>query len=299
MKALITGASGFVGRHMYRELAARGWSIHGVDLLSGRDAHSVFRFDKTVYDLVVHAAATAPHRAAIDSKPMNLALDLALDAAMFEWAVRTHQHRVLYLSSSAAYPVRLQTREWAEAHGSRRLEEVHINLTDWGEVGDWSPDAAYGWTKLSGEMMAEAARASGVPVTVVRPFSGYGEEQGVDWPFGAFVARAKAYEDPFTIWGDGEQVRDWIHVSDVVGGALAAVENDVQGPVNLCTGRGTSFNELADMVCKQAGYSPDLKHVLDAPQGVAYRVGDPTKLNTFYTPKVTLEDGIARALAAK
>lgn len=284
MKALISGSAGFVGRHMYRELAARGWTIHGADIRSGRDAHSVFRFDRTVFDLVVHAAATAPHRAAIDSQPMNLALDLALDAAMFEWAVRTKQRRILYLSSSAVYSTDLQ-----DGNPPVRLAEA--------DAAHIRPDANYGWTKLTGERMADAARASGVPVTVVRPFSGFGEDQGVDWPFGAFIARTRAREDPFTIWGDGEQVRDWIHIEDVIGGALAAVENDVQGPVNLCTGRGTSFNELADMVRSQSGYKPDLKHVLDAPQGVAYRVGDPTKLNAFYTPRVTLEDGIARALA--
>lgn len=298
MKALVTGSAGFVGRHMVAELVDRDWEVHCADIVNGFNAHSVFRETTDRFDLVVHAAATAPHRVAIDGQPMNLALDLALDAAMFEWAVRTGQRRVLYLSSSAAYPIRLQTRERFEAYGPRRLAEYHVNLTQWGKTGDWSPDSSYGWAKLTGEMMAAAAAQSGVAVHVVRPFSGYGEDQGVDWPFGAFIARAERREDPFTIWGDGNQVRDWIHIDDVIAGTLAAVDQDVPGPVNLCTGRDTSFNELARLVCKEAGYAPDLKHILDAPQGVAYRVGDPTKLNAFYTPKVALEDGVARALAA-
>ena len=287
MKALVTGSSGFVGSHMIAELLRRGWSVNAVDIIDGHDAHETFRIHRDVYDLVVHAAATAPHRAAIDGQPMNLAMDLALDSAMFQWAVRTNQRRVVYLSSSAAYPRFLQDRSCRLSEDMLRPGNAH------------EPFDSYGWTKMTGERMAAAARDAGVAVHVVRPFSGYGEDQGVDWPFGAFIARARRRADPFTVWGDGSQVRDWIHIDDIVNATLTAVEEDVPGPVNLCTGRDTSFNELARLVCEQAGYEPTLKHLLDAPQGVAYRVGDPTKLNTFYTPKVALEDGIARALAAK
>jgi nucleoside-diphosphate-sugar epimerase len=286
MRALITGSSGFVGRHMVAELLERGWDVNGADVACGYDAHEVFRMGRDVFDLVVHAAATAPHRAAIDGQPMNLALDLALDAAMFEWAVRTRQRRIVYLSSSAAYPRFLQDRPCLLGEDMARVGNAH------------EPFDSYGWAKMTGERMAQAARDAGVAVHVVRPFSGYGEDQGEDWPFGAFIARARRREDPFIIWGDGNQVRDWIHIDDIVNATLAAVDEDVPGPVNLCTGRDTSFNELAALVCGQAGYEPTLKHILDAPQGVAYRVGDPTKLNSFYTPKVALEDGIARALAA-
>ena len=99
--------------------------------------------------------------------------------------------------------------------------------------------------------------------------------------------------------GDGTQVRDWIHISDVVGATLAAVDQDVPGPTNLCTGRGVSFNELAAMVTLAACYTPRFDHKRDAPRGVAYRVGDPAKMLGFYTPRVSLEEGIARALNVK
>jgi nucleoside-diphosphate-sugar epimerase len=156
----------------------------------------------------------------------------------------------------------------------------------------------YGHLKVMGERLADAYRRQGGTVTVVRPFSGYGEDQDARFPFGAFTARARRRDNPFEVWGDGTQVRDWIHVSDVVGAILAACEQGVDGSVNLATGRPTSFNELAQLFAAEAGYSPEIKHVLDAPRGVAYRVGDPALLNTFYTPRVSLEDGIRRALAA-
>lgn len=283
----MTGAAGFLGRHFVAELQGRGYQVARCDVTLGWDALDLFR-DEDRFDLVVHAAAREPHRAAIDGKPAGHVYNQLLDAAMFDWAIRTGQGRVLYLSSSAAYPVVYQ--------GSKslyRLRESHI--TEFGRIGE--PDSAYGWTKLTGERMAASARAAGVPVTVVRPFSGYGEDQGTDWPFGAFLARARAGADPFEIWGDGGQVRDWIHVDDVVRGALAVVDAGTDEPVNLCTGIGTSCGDLAAMVTEAAGYSPEFQPQGDKPAGVAYRVGDPARLHRYYTPKVSLAEGIARALA--
>jgi nucleoside-diphosphate-sugar epimerase len=135
-------------------------------------------------------------------------------------------------------------------------------------------------------------------VTVVRPFSGYGEDQSSEFPFGAFRDRARRREDPFVIWGTGEQVRDWVHVDDVVGAVLAAVDAEHDGPLNVCTGIGTSMAELAAMFCVEAGYDPRFEFHPEKPAGVAYRVGDPTRLHEIYTPRVSLVAGVKRALAA-
>ena len=134
-------------------------------------------------------------------------------------------------------------------------------------------------------------------MTVLRPFSGYGSDQDETYPFPAFIRRARERQDPFEIWGDGSSTRDWIHIDDLVGATLAAVERDVAGPVNLGTGKATSFDELAGLVTAAAGYQPELKHLPNAPQGVHHRVCDPSRMLDFYTPTVTLEEGIRRALA--
>jgi nucleoside-diphosphate-sugar epimerase len=271
VKALVTGSAGFVGRHMLRGLRDRGWFTVGVDPhgpSGGVDALDVFAARRQShdvrYDLVVHCAAQAPHRAAIDGQPATHVYNQLLDAAMFDWAIRTGQGRVLYFSSCAA---------------------LDPNLDD------------YGWTKLTGERMATSARRAGVPVTVVRPFSGYGEDQGKDWPFRTFVERAKQHEDPFTIWGDGQQVRDWIHIDDVVAGALAVAESGTEDPVDLCTGIGTSMTALALMVCREVGYEPEFEYRLDMHGGSPYRVGSPFELSRYYRPQVSLEEGVKRALA--
>lgn len=289
MRALVTGSAGFVGRHMVAELQRRGWEVAGADILTGLDALDVFASDSTPrVDLVVHAAASSPHRAAIDGEPQHFARNLQLDAAMFDWAVRTGQGRVLYLSSSAAYPI-----EWQRSPLDGPLGEDVVSLDHADE-----PDSDYGWTKLTGERLARAARKAGLPVTVVRPFSGYGEDQSENFPFRALVERARRREDPFVIWGDGNQVRDWIHIDDVVAGMLAVAESGTEEPVNLCTGIGWSMAELAHIACDQVGYKPRFEYLADKPAGVAYRVGDPTRFHQIYTPTVTLAEGIKRALTA-
>lgn len=287
VKALVTGSRGFVGRHMVAELRRRQYHVCEVDLLPTWNALDTFARDKAKYDLVVHAAASSPHRAAIDGEPQHFARNLQLDAAMFDWAVRTGQGRVLYLSSSAAYPIRHQ--------GScprLPLDEgaIHFNFVE-------DPDAVYGWTKLTGERMAIEARKAGLPVTVVRPFSGYGEDQSENFPFRAIVERARRREDPFVIWGDGQQVRDWIHIEDLVNAMLAIVESGTDEPVNLCTGIGTSMAELAEIACELVGYRPSFEFLTDKPAGVAYRVGDPARFHQHYKPTITLAEGVARALA--
>lgn len=296
MKALITGHKGFVGRHFVRKLEAQGWDITGVDIVSENpvDARDFFRKDDTHYDLVVHLAAVVGGRATIEGAPLSVAVDLAIDSEAFQWALRTKPRHFVYYSSSAAYPISLQM-EYLKTHtapkNKYKLKELDIDLND-----IKNPDLTYGWSKLTGEMLASHAEKAGVRVHVFRPFSGYGSDQALDYPFPSFIARGKSKDNPFEIWGDGKQTRDWIHIDDIVDATMAAVTEDVEGSINLCSGRATSFNELANLVAKEVGYNPRLRHKLDAPKGVHYRVGDPAKLNTFYVPKISLEEGIHRAL---
>lgn len=289
MRALVSGGAGFVGRHTVAELQARGWDVVSVDLKTGVDARDVFRYETTRFNLVVHCAFHVGGRAAIDGEPRLLARNLELDAMLFDWAIRTGQGRVLYFSSSAAYPTDLQDDFAAPG----RLVEDDIRL-DRLNIG--RPDARYGWAKLTGEQLAVAARLSGLDVTVVRPFSGYGEDQDDSYPFRAIVERARRREDPFVLWGPGTQVRDWVHIDDVVAGALAVVESGTDEPVNLCTGIGASMLELAQMCCAAVGYEPEITPLRDKPTGVAYRVGDPTRLHQYYKPEIMLGDGVLRAL---
>lgn len=289
MRALLTGHHGFVGRHLETALVERGWDIRGVELTDDpylHDALDFFRYDDTRYDLAIHCAAIVGGRASIDGSPLGVATNLALDSWYMRWLTRTNTRRAVYFSSSAAYPVRLQ-----QPGPVRQLTEDDIDL-ERPEL----PDATYGWTKLTGEVLAQYAEAEGTRILIPRPFSGYGTDQDEAYPFPAFIRRARERQDPFEIWGDGTSTRDWIHITDLIGATLALLDDDVTGPVNLGWGRPTSFNELAGLVATTAGYTPALKHRTDAPQGVHHRVSDPSRMLNHYTPRITLEEGVRRAL---
>ena len=286
MKILITGDAGFVGRAFHRALDDKGHDITGIDIANGIDCRDFFKKDDTRYDVVIHLAAIVGGRATIEGNPLAVASDLAIDSDMFQWAVRTKPKHLVYYSSSAAYPIYLQ-----KAAYQQRLREGDINLDH-----IRNPDFSYGWAKLTGETLAKYARDEGIKVHVLRPFSGYGSDQALDYPFTSLIARGKAKLDPFEVWGTGEQVRDFIHIDDVVAATFEAITNNVK-TLNLCTGRPTSFIQLAEMIMLAQGYLAPIKKHLGKPSGVEYRVGDPTKMLQIYQPKISLEEGIARALA--
>lgn len=301
MKALVTGSVGLVGRHMTKRLEDDGWNVSTWDIADGNDALTCFRMDENRYDLVVHAAYHVGGRAGIDGTNANFPRNVQLDGAMFDWAVRTKQRRVLYFSSSAAYPVHLQK----DTYGVR--PQIRLDEARQPEGGfNGLPDANYGWAKLTGERMAIDARKNGVGVTVVRPFSGYADDQSLDYPFPAIVNRAIHGEH--SVWGPIGQARDWIHMDDVVSACMELAINDVQGPVNLCTGRAVTMADLLRKIVGQLhlampheyphGDEISVQHLTDRPTGVFYRVGNPDLLHEYYTPKVSLEDGIHRAIVA-
>ena len=293
MKALVTGNLGFVGRHFLAELESRGYSVEVADIRGDNplDCREGFRNDYwTNVDLVVHCAATIPP---IDQRHANdllVANDLSIDAEMFQWALRTRPRQVVYFSSSAAYPAHLQ-----EPHMETKLIESDIRL---GFPN--LPDAMYGWTKLTGEMQAQVARKCGLKVLVVRPFSGYGSDQSEDYPFRAMIERAKRREPVFDVWGNGRQVRDFIHIDDIVDGVMAWLDSYKPGPVNIGTGIPVSMMQLAQEIIRQVPrYKPKIRTVDWKPTGTFYRVCNPNYFNMVYKPKVSLAEGIERALASR
>ena len=281
MNVLITGSHGFVGRYFVNKLQQHSLTL--IDLKNGNDCRDFFKREDKQYDLVIHLAAIVGGRESIEGRPMAVADNLSIDSEFFQWCLKTKPHKVVYFSSSAAYPVWMQKPEINQMP----LKEGYINLNSIG-----APDMTYGWSKLTGEYLAQF-----VPnVHIFRPFSGYGWDQDLTYPFPMYVKRALEKQDPFEVWGPGTQTRDFIHMADVVNAVMTAVEENIQGPVNLGTGRSTSFIQLAQMCMSAVGYSGSIKTNPDKPVGCMHRVSDNSKLLEFYTPKITLEEGIREAV---
>lgn len=287
MKILITGGSGFVGRAFFRHPGFSAHDVVNIDIVDGLDARDFFRISDDKFDLIIHLAAVVGGRETIENNPLKVAVDLSIDAEMFQWALRTRPRKVVYFSSSAAYPVEYQS--W---HSPLLLREGLIDLD-----AMCSPDMTYGFAKLAGEYQAKFLAEAGISTLVFRPFSGYGTDQDLCYPFPAFIQRGLARQSPFQVWGTGAATRDFIHIQDVVSAVMTAVDAGVEGTFNLGTGEGTSFNTLAHMVMAECGYSAGIEHLPAKPTGVMIRVASVSSMSTFYTAKISLEEGIRAALA--
>jgi nucleoside-diphosphate-sugar epimerase len=247
--------------------------------------------ERKQYDLVVHCAAIVGGRALIDGDPLTVAADLSIDAQLFNWVVNTQQPRLVYYSSSAAYPVSLQH---SDPNYSLHEDDITVDRT-FDTIS--KPDMTYGWTKLTGEYLAQFARERDIEVFILRPFSGYGPGQSLAYPMSALCARALREEDPFDVWCAPNQTRDWVHISDVIEATLAVVKAGDQRPVNVCTGVPTSFEELIQSIFALTGFTPNqVRYRNDMPNGVSYRVGNPERMREHYMPSVTLGMGIADVL---
>lgn len=333
---LVSGACGFVGRHTVKELLKRTndnvimiddlsvgthpstWlsnfsskKFKDIEIIGNEERLYYWKMDfrkflqkiqddpkwlENEYGLKIelgdafHFAAIVGGRAKIEGDPMAVALDLSIDAEFFNWIAKAKPERVLYPSSSAAYPINKQTESDAVA-----LKECDINI-DGNILG--KPDMTYGWTKMTGEYLAKiAAEYYGISIVCIRPFSGYGEDQDLTYPVPAIAARAAKKENPFEVWGTGQQGRDFIHIDDVMDCMFLAMDKIHDGKaINIGSGKLTSFIDLIKLFSKFAEYNPTIKPLLDKPMGVHSRYCDMSfvKQTLGWEPKISLEEGMKR-----
>jgi nucleoside-diphosphate-sugar epimerase len=329
--ALVTGGCGFVGRNLVRRLLREGYTLWIVDDCSigrhcdewlpgaerrrevrpgvleydgGRvvfihgDARDFFAgrtetgpLGEPTFGDAFHLAAIVGGRLVIDGNPMAVALDLALDALGFNWAIRKKPDRLLYASSSAAYPVDLQGKDGAVA-----LKESDIQFG--GRLGQ--PDMTYGWSKLTGEYLARIAHQHyGLHTACVRPFSGYGEEQDLTYPVPSIALRAAKRENPLTVWGSGLQGRDFVHIEDCIEAMLRILAKVNDGSaINIGSGRLINFREVAMLFARLEGYEAKIKPLEDKPVGVHSRYADISHMSATlgWVPAISIEEGFGRVL---
>lgn len=309
VKVLITGAAGFLGRHFVRHHLDSGDEVTGVDDLSSphsawplelepgdraeMDAGSFFDFmeDAVRFDLAYHFAAPVGGRLKIEGDPLFNADSLRLDSLFFRWAIKNVKTAV-YPSSSAVYGTSLQGKD------GHALQEgmFHPANPNW-----LAPDEMYGFTKLAGELLAWKAAEYGLSTLCIRPFSGYGPDQSLEYPVPSIADRVARREDPLIVWGDGEQKRDFIYIDDLVWATIARLADGVQGYqcMNIGSGWGTDFLTVARTLADLAGYYPEIKADTTKPVGVQNRRSDITRMQFFYQPTITLRDGLRAVLDAR
>jgi UDP-glucose 4-epimerase len=295
---LITGGAGFIGHHLVRAWLAKGATVRVLDNLRTGHARNLeglnvefFHGSVTDSTLVQRAAEGVDvihHFAAVVSVPESveqpqLTLDVNMGGTLnvLDAAHRNGNTRVVLASSSSVYG---------------NVERPAHRETDLPE-----PQSPYALTKLGGEHLLHTyAKLHGVGTVSLRYFNVYGPRQDPSSPYAAaiarFVAQAKQ-QKPLTIFDDGEQTRDFIHVQDVVAANLLAAERG-EGVYNVGRNEKLTVNELAHLINQAAGSTAGVVHLPPRAGDVRHSRGNADRLMALgWAPRISLEQGIAELVA--
>jgi len=306
VQGLLTGVAGFIGSTLAARLLDAGWRVRGVDAftdhdpehrkrgnvaaLQARAGFELVEADLATADLgplldgvshVFHLAAQPGVRGSWDDMEVHLERNVLATHRLLTAAAAAPPERFVHASSSAVY---------GEPIGARSTERDRCR-----------PLSPYGVTKLAAENLAVAfAQNFGVPTVSLRYFTVYGPRQRPDMATGR-VIRAALDGRPFTLYGTGDQVRDFTYVDDVVeANLLAATTAGIEpGTVfNVCGGSQASMNDVIGTVASIVGHV-DVERVGTVAGDVTRTAGDHRLLTeaTGWTPRVPLREGIERHVA--
>lgn len=268
------------------------------DLTIKTNARNTVEGAERVYDLAEHMGGIS----FIEANTVECAESVEIGIQLLRACARQSERpRFFFASSACVYPTHLQ-HAWRDEQGNR-YDHVAPKLN---ELDAWParPEAGYGFAKLfTEELCRHYAETYDMEVRIARYHNIYGSpgswNDGKEKSPAALcrkVAEAARHEEgTYEIWGDGKQVRSYLHVSDCVKGTMALMESDYAEPMNIGSDRAISINALADII-EDAANRTDLTRTYNSsgPQGVSLRNADISLAYSVlgWKPLVTLEDGI-------
>ena len=308
---LVTGGASFIGSALVDELVARGANVRVVDdLSSGRLENIQQHVERAAVEfieddlrrpgageravegtsVVFHLAADHGGRGYVDLHQAPCASNLALDGNLFLACRAAAVDKVVYASSGCVYP------NFAQADPN---EEIYLRE----ELADEPPfdaDNMYGYAKLMGELSLKAyAREWGIKSASCRYFTVYGERGKEDHAVMAMIARAFVEQSPFLVWGNGEQVRNWTYVGDIVRGTILAAERIDDGTaVNLGTMERTRVIDAVREVLRYTGKELEIEFQPEMPTGPMNRVADNARARQLlgWEPQMSFREGLHRTI---
>jgi nucleoside-diphosphate-sugar epimerase len=308
---LVTGGASFIGSHLIDLLVGRGASRIRVvdDFSSGRLANVQGHIDAGVVELleadllapgvaqraaagmqvVFHLAAIHGGRGFVDLHQAACAQNLALDGMLIKACREAGVEKFVFASSGCVYPNYLQQDVSQELYLTEEM------------VGPpYEADNLYGWAKLMTEMtLAACHRDLGFKSASCRFFTVYGERGVENHAVIAMIARAFVRQDPFEVWGDGTQIRNWTYVGDIVRGMVLAAEKIEDGTaVNLGTEERTRVIDAVREVLRYTGHQAEIKLLPHMPTGPLNRVASNRLARRLlgWEPQVKFMDGLHRTV---
>jgi UDP-glucose 4-epimerase len=302
-KFLVTGAAGFIGSNLVAALTARGDGVRAFDnLATGHwglvkrvvtDTSLVEAVTADIRDTVAVARAMSGvevvfHQAALGSVPRSVENPVESDevnvhgtAVVLDAARRAGVRRVIFAASSAAY-------------GDTPTLPKHEAMAP-------APLSPYAVSKVTGEQYFRVfASLYGLETVSLRYFNVFGPNQLPDGAYAAAIPRfirAALSKEPITVYGDGEQTRDFCFIANVVSANLlaAASPKKLAGEViNIAGGRRISLNDLVKEIGRVLGRPLDVRYVDPRPGDVLHSLADIDRAKELlgYEPTVTWENGL-------
>ena len=309
-KVLVTGGTSFIGSGIVDSLVTRGATIRVVDdLSSGRleniehhvkqgaaefvqaDLRQPGAAERVVkgMNVVFHLAADHGGRGYVDLHQAACATNLMLDGVVFRACHEAKVDKVVYASSGCVYPNHIQT------------DPKQILYLSEDMVGPpYDADNMYGWAKLMAEMTLQSYYKDwGMKSASCRYFTVYGPRGVENHAVIAMIARAFINQNPFVVWGTGEQIRNWTYIDDIVSGTILAAEkiNDATA-VNLGTTERIKVIDAAKEVLRYMGKHAEFELHPEMPTGPLNRVADNALAKKIlgWEPKVNFIEGLHRTI---
>jgi UDP-glucose 4-epimerase len=286
-RILVTGGSGFIGRHVVSELSSAGAQVRVVDLQPHPDpAVETVQGDIAQrevldeafdggFESVVHLAAVTSVLRSLEHPELTYRTNVAGTAGLLESARAAGATSLAFASTNAVIGP---------------MEAPAIS-----ESAALRPLTPYGSTKAAGEMLMSAYTASyGLRCTAVRLTNVYGPGMQAKDSIVARLMRAIRLGGTFEIYGDGRQVRDYVHVSDVIAAMrLALADAQWSGPVVIGAGRSLSVLEVIDAVRDVTGAELSVQHGPAKPGEMPAVIVDNSRARAAgWSPQYTLEEGL-------
>ena len=313
---LVTGGASFIGSHLVDKLVNLGSKVTVIDNLSSGKKENLsnswnkikFKKNDLEYitkseldglfkdqEIVFHLAAVHGGRGFITMHPADVSSNFSIDHHVFEGCKDSNVKNMVFASTACVYPTELQ-KEIGSDYTLKEEDSNPLNLDK-----NMSADIEYGWEKLMSEMQLHAFRKQyGLRGCPIRFVTAYGPRENETHAIIALIYKALEKMDPFEIWGDGKQERDFTYVEDIVSGSILAGEKiSDMTPINLGTGQRYPIIDVVKMICSVLNWEPtEFKFDTTKPTGALSRALDNSRAKELlgWKPQFSLKEGLEKTI---